>query len=134
MPTNRRRGRRKGGGKWQIERERCRISDWKPPHAFREAEPVDGALMRVMGGLGIREESFGTDVAERWTEVVTGPIAQHTRPGGLDGTRLVVFVDSSVWLSELSRFGKKKLLEKIQKVWGADRIQDITLRMDPGER
>jgi len=117
-----------------VERERCAIPYWTPPPAFRDAEPVDGAVLRVMGGLGIRAEAFGTDVAERWTDVVTGPIAQHTRPGGLDGTRLVVFVDNSVWLSELSRFGKKKLLERIQKVWGADRIQDITLRMDPGER
>lgn len=123
---------RRGGGRWQVQRERCAIPDEAPPPASREAEPVEASLMRVVGALGIKEESLGDELVERWGQLVSGPVAQHTRPGRLEGARLVVYVDSSVWLAELARFGKRQLLRRIQEVWGVDRIQDLVLRPDPG--
>ena len=69
-----------------------------------------------------------------WAELVGAQVAQHTRPGRIHRKMLFVFVDHSLWLNELSRYGQQKMLENIQAKFGSDKIKSIRLQLDPGER
>ena len=81
--------------------------------------------------LGLEKEQWLTELAEEWTVLVGSDVARHARPGRLDHGTLTVFVDNSVWLSELSRYGKEKMLEKLRERFGAKRFKGLRLQLDP---
>jgi len=50
-------------------------------------------------------------------------------PVAIRGKTLIVHVDSSVWLSELSRFFRDKMLEQVRSELGEKRIRDIRFKI-----
>ena len=80
----------------------------------------------------IEEQARLGGLVERWGEVVGKGVAAHTRPGRLSNLELTIFVDSSVWLSELQRYAQRELLTNLQKAFGRDVIQKVRLQLDPG--
>jgi len=120
-------------GQWTVHRERCRIAPGPQPprtgdHALGEALP------KVMKQFGLDGDHWVDTLANEWAKVVGSAVGAHTRPGRLDGSRLTVFVDSSVWLNELKRYGSKQMLQNLQSRFGASRIRQIQLRLDPDQR
>ncbi len=85
----------------------------------------------VMKGLGLSGLQWTAELAEAWPLVVGEQVAGHTRPGRMLGTELVVYVDSSVWLSELQRYGLKGLCAKVQDYCGKQKVRGIRLQLDP---
>lgn len=62
---------------------------------------------------------------QRWKDVVSKDIAEHTRIGRVKGSILYVKVDSATWLHYISAFKKKEMLESIQKEYKRKFISDI---------
>ena len=118
-------------GRWQIERERCHIADRTPGSRRGESVPVRDAIGTVLTKLDLGEQVWLKNLESDWVELAGRALAKHARPGRYERRRLVVFVDSSAWLSELERYGRKELLEKLQQRFGADKIADLRLQMDP---
>jgi len=118
-------------GRWAVERERCRLDEFSvptPPDELRSFGAVaTGALSRVLP----RGLQWSMQLQDEWVALVGGTVAQHARPGRLDGRILFVYVDSAVWLNELRRFSKGKILENVQKRFGAGRVSAIRLVPDP---
>lgn len=81
--------------------------------------------------LGIAPDTWITGMTNDWADIVGVDVAAHTRPGTIQGTCLVVYVDSSAWLAELSRFAKNAMLKKLQQRFDRSRINDIRLQLDP---
>ena len=121
-------------GRWHVQRERCRIADRFPSPASREATAVNDVLDGIIGGLGLGELQWMRSLTDDWVRVVGDAVAAHTRPGSLESRTLTVFVDSSVWLSEISRDGNKEMLQKIQDHTGGDQVKRLSFRLDPGTR
>jgi predicted nucleic acid-binding Zn ribbon protein len=92
---------------------------------------VSRIVPAMMKKLGVQQSTAGAALLEEWPRLVGANVAKHTRPGRLDGGVLVVFVDSSVWLSELQRYSLGMMLARVKKRLGADRVRSITLRLDP---
>ncbi len=115
-----------------MERERCRIEEVRPPPAGPD-EPlvVSGVVPGLLKRLGLEERHWLDTLVQEWKEVVGEAVAAHARPGRLERKHLVVFVDSSVWLNELVRYGRSQLLSNLQKRYGADRIGSVSLQLDP---
>ena len=118
-------------GRWQLERERCQIQDTEPPIPFNEATPVAAVISDLIRSLEPERNSWADTLEEEWSSVLGPPFAAHSRPGRLEGGRLVIFVDSSVWLSELSRYGRGKILSALQRRFGAQRITSVSVALDP---
>lgn len=118
-------------GRWEVERERSRLVDCCPPSSPREATPIDGVLNGLMARLGLQNEAWLTALQDQWVDLVGQTIAAHARPGRMQDGRLTVFVDHSVWLSELSRHSKTHLLEKLQEAFGKKRVRDVGFQLDP---
>ena len=115
---------------WAVLREREQIAETKPPQGRPETTEAGQILEKVVKELGLASEHWLTRLTDEWPRLAGDVVARHTRPGRLDGKTLVVFVDNSVWLSELSRFGKEQLLDNIKKQAGR-RIKDLRLQLDP---
>ena len=120
-------------GQWTVHRERCRIGPGpQPPRSDDHA--IGDALPGVMKRFGLDEQHWVDTLTAEWKEIVGAAVGTHSRPGRLDGSRLTVFVDSSVWLNELKRYGAKQMLGNLQSRFGASRIRNIRLQLDPDQR
>ncbi len=65
--------------------------------------------------------------AEAWTEVMGPGVANYTRKVRLQGSTLIVSLDSSVLREELS-LGTSRILEMMNEALGAELIEKIRLQ------
>ena len=126
--------RRFSRGRWAVHRERARIADRKPEPDPRDSRGIQDVIPAVMKRFGLEEQGWQAVLEGEWTSLVGKAVAAHTRPGRMDHNNLVVFVDSSVWLNELSRYGRKSMFGNLQKRFGKKRIASVSLRLDPDGR
>lgn len=96
-------------------------------------ETLDEVLRRELDRLPMDWEAAAclSGLAEKWPAVAGPLMAAHAAPGELRGDALLVWVDNSAWLSELSRLHARALLERIRCVAGCGRIQRIEFRLNP---
>lgn len=92
------------------------------------ARAIDGILEEVR----LADEHWLNKLRDSWQNVA-GDVAKHTRPDRIDGKCLYISVDSSVWLSELSRHGAKPLLAKIGKAGFGDQVRSVRFQIDSGD-
>ncbi len=128
------RRRKTGGmrkGQWAVERQRCRIGRDETGIQSAEVYSIANTIRHLMGGLEPCSASWLEKLHSQWSALVGESVAQHARPGRMDGKRLVIFVDSSVWLNELSRYWKDTILKSLQGKFGREKIDAVTFRLDP---
>jgi predicted nucleic acid-binding Zn ribbon protein len=114
-----------------VDQEHLRIGPWdQPPEG--NLVPLKQVLPDVVRELGIAEAVWQNEIVACWPELMGEQLAAKTRPGRVAHGTLVVFVEHSVWLNELSRYGKKQMLERLQARFGRQRIRSIRLQLDPG--
>jgi len=118
-------------GQWEVYCERCRVDRSPQPPTRSEGVAIGESLPDLMKGLGLDSEHWVETLSREWSEIVGSAVAKHTRPGRLDGCQLSVFVDSSVWVNELKRYGAKEMLQNLQARFGAGRIRNIRIQLDP---
>ncbi len=126
-------GRRKSfnRGKWEVEKERHHIKDYAPANESLDPGAIARFLPQIMKKLGLEGDHWLDVLQAEWTKIVGEGVAKHTCPGRFDKKKLTVFVDSSTWLNELSRYGQKEMLANIQKRFGKDKIGSSRLQLDP---
>ena len=109
------------------ERERLRLAPGQVvpgERTFSIGETLDGILKEVR----LADEHWLNKLRGSWTDVA-GDVAKHTRPERIDGKCLYVSVDSSVWLSELSRHGAKPLLAKLMKAGFGEQVRSVRFQI-----
>lgn len=91
--------------------------------------PVEAPLRSLIRKLGMTEQVWFAQLLSAWAEIVGAPVAAHARPGRFNRGKLTVFVDSSVWLSELNR-NRRQMLEAINRRFA--QVKEIALMVDAG--
>jgi predicted nucleic acid-binding Zn ribbon protein len=69
------------------------------------------------------------EVLRVWNQVLDPNIVAHAQPVGLRKGTLFVSVDSNVWLSELVRYRRREILERLQHSFGREQVRKISFRM-----
>ena len=69
------------------------------------------------------------EVLKVWNNLLDPNIVAHAQPTGLWKGTLFVTVDSSVWLSEIVRYRRREILERLQHSFGRDLISKISFRV-----
>lgn len=118
-------------GRWMIERERCQIEGFKPPPPDSGGVTMAAGVENVLKRMGLAHAAWAAEIADAWPSIVGKQLARHTRPGTLQGSELTVYVDSSVWLNELQRYGLAALLGNVQEYAGVDKVRRVRLQLDP---
>lgn len=122
---------RKKSSKWQIQQERCRLTHPEPPKGVHNPVPLENLVSNLMKKIGMGDLHWLNVLESEWADLVGDAVSKHTRPGIVKGGDLTVFVDSSVWMSELSRHGKGKIMDNLKKRFGKSKIRTIGFRLDP---
>ncbi len=118
-------------GRWMVERERCQIEAFKPPPPDPGGVTMASGVDSVLKRMGLAHAAWAAEIAAAWPSIAGKQLAKHTRPGTLQGADLTVYVDSSVWLNELQRYGLAALLKNVQEYAGAGKVRRVRLQLDP---
>jgi hypothetical protein len=120
------------GSRWELERERFHIDRQDPPVPESVAR-IGDVVPLVMRQMGLDNAFREHALLSEWGALVGPQVAQHARPGRFERKILTIFVSHPAWLSELSRYGQKEILAKLQARFGADRIRNVRLQLDPDQ-
>ena len=93
------------------------------------AQPAKALMPRVLSELRIDKRRGEAEVVKVWNHLLDPEIVAHAQPTGLNKGTLFVTVDSSVWLSEIVRYRRKEILDRLQHSFGRDFIAKISFRV-----
>jgi len=93
--------------------------------------PIGKLIAPLLKSVKLDDQCRMGVLEEKWEDAIGKTIAAHTRPGILANKILIIFVDSSPWLSELHRM-QRDILAKLQTTFGRDVILSIRLQLNPG--
>ena len=97
--------------------------------AAERARPASAILPKVLGELRIDNRRIEAEVVRVWNHLMDPNIVAHAQPTGLRKGTLFVSVDSNVWLSELVRYRRKEILDRLQHSFGREFITRISFRV-----
>ncbi len=92
------------------------------------AKAAGAVLPRVLSELGLERRRAEAELLKVWNELLDPNIVAHAQPTGLRNGTLFVAVDSSVWLSEIVRYRRKEILDRLQHSFGRDLVRKISFR------
>ncbi len=124
--------RRFNRGAWEVQRERCRIESERPPPPNYGRDLTAAALVPgILKKMGLAERLWEEQLRNEWEQLVGPQVARQARPGRIDRLTLYIYVRHPGWLSELSRYSQKQILENMQKRFGRDKIRNVRIQLDP---
>jgi predicted nucleic acid-binding Zn ribbon protein len=86
-------------------------------------------MSHVLKSLGLDRRRVEAEVVKVWNSALDPQIVAHAQPTGLRKGTLFVTVDSSVWLSEIVRYRRREILDRLQHSFGRDFIAKISFRV-----
>lgn len=93
------------------------------------ARRIGDVLPKVAVDLRMDSRRAEIEVVKVWNNLIDPNIVAHAQPAGLRKGTLFVNVDSSVWLSEIVRYRRKEILDRLQHSFGREVIARISFRV-----
>jgi len=93
------------------------------------ARAAGDVLPRVLSELRMDDRRAEAEMVKVWNSLVDPNIVAHAQPVGIRKGTLFVTVDSNVWLSEIVRYRRKEILDRLQHSFGRHVIQKISFRV-----
>jgi hypothetical protein len=97
---------------------------WMP-----RTEQIADLIPSVLSEFRIDRRQTEVEVTRVWNNLLDPTIVAHAQPTGIRNGTLFVTVDSSVWLSEIVRYRRKEILDRLQHSFGRDYIARISFRV-----
>lgn len=91
----------------------------------RSIGDIVGRVIKTLGGKG---RLTAEEMARTWQDAVGEDAARHSRPVSFRRTSIIVNVDRSSWLYELTT-RKREIVEKLKLNLGGRKIRDIRFRI-----
>lgn len=105
------------------------ITNAKKRQRFRrEPARISEVISRLLARRGYAQVQQGAECEQAWKRVVGTQLAQNSRVGRLQRGVLEIAAKNSATLQELT-FRKRKLLQQLQELMGAQQIQDLRFRV-----
>ena len=112
------------------------LAQWRgvdlEPEATARAVRARGAgeiVAQVLGDLKMDSRRAEAELVKVWNSLIDPNITAHAQPAGLRKSTLFVTVDNSAWLSEIVRYRRKEILDRLQHSFGKNVIQKISYRV-----
>jgi predicted nucleic acid-binding Zn ribbon protein len=91
----------------------------------KSAEQLVGGLFKT---LRMDKRQAEAEIVQVWNNLIDPTITAHAQPTGIHKGTLFVTVDSSVWLSEIVRYRRKEILDRLQSSFGKEMVAKISFR------
>jgi predicted nucleic acid-binding Zn ribbon protein len=86
-------------------------------------------MPNVLSELRIDRRRTEAEITKVWNHLLDPAIIAHAQPTGIRNGTLFVTVDSNVWLSEIVRYRRKEILDRLQHSFGRDFVARISFRV-----
>ena len=93
------------------------------------ARGVGEVVPQVLSGLRLEQRRAEAEIVRVWNNLLDPNIVAHAQPAGIRNGTLFVNVDNSVWLSEIVRYRRKEILDRLQHSFGRNVITRISFRI-----
>ena len=93
------------------------------------ARRAGDVLPKLMKDLRMDVRQDEAEIVKVWNSLLDPNITAHAQPANLHKGTLFVNVDSNVWLSEIVRYRRKEILDRLQHSFGKNLIQRISFRV-----
>lgn len=93
------------------------------------ARDAGKVVSQVLSDLKMDSRRADIEIVKVWNELLDPNITTHAQPNNLHKGTLFVNVDSSAWLSEIVRYRRKEILDRLQHSFGKKLIQKISFRI-----
>jgi hypothetical protein len=105
--------------------------DLEPAEKARavRARGAEQVVSSVFGDLKMDSRRAEIEIIKVWNSLLDPNIVAHAQPANLRNGTLFVNVDSNVWLSEIVRYRRKEILDRLQHSFGKNYIQKISFRV-----
>ena len=91
-------------------------------------QPIGEVLKNVFHQIEREQKPSHEEMEKYWEECAGEAALRHSKPFDFQKKVLVVRVDSSVWMQELT-MQKRKILKGLQRTLGKDRISEIHFKI-----
>ena len=91
----------------------------------QDAKTVMGTVLK---DLRMDRRQVEAEVLNVWNSLIDPTLAIHAQPTGIHNGTLFVTVDNSTWLSEIVRYRRKEILDRLQHSFGKQMIARISFR------
>ena len=95
----------------------------------RPAKAAGEILARVFSDLRMDRRQAEAEIVRVWNQLIDPILTAHAQPVSIAKGTLFVTVDNSVWLSEIVRYRRKEILDRLQQSFGTEVIQRISFRL-----
>ena len=92
------------------------------------AEPIKSIVREVLESLKDKKLNKHDALQKAWQKAIGQKAEKHTRISSLRGGRLVIEVDESGWMYQLT-LKKQEILKKLQKYLKETEIQELHFRI-----
>jgi hypothetical protein len=93
------------------------------------ARSVADLVPRILEDLRLDRRRAEAELVKVWNHLIDPQITAHAQPAGLHKGTLFVTVDSSAWLSEIVRFRRREILDRLRHSFGREMIARISFRL-----
>lgn len=93
------------------------------------ARAAGAVVPKLFSGLHVEQKRAEIELVKVWNDLLDPTVVAHAQPVGLRKGTLFVNVDSSVWLSEIVRYRRKEILDRLQHSFGREMITRISFRV-----
>ena len=93
------------------------------------ARRAGDVLPKLMKDLRMDDRRAEAELVKVWNSLIDPNLTAHAQPHNLYKGTLFVNVDTSVWLSEIVRYRRKEILDRLQHSFGKNLIQKISFRI-----
>lgn len=98
--------------------------------ARAKSTTTPGLIMpRLLKDLRMDARRAEAEIVKVWNNLIDPVITAHAQPTGLNKGTLFVTVDSNVWLSEIVRYRRKEILDRLHHSFGRELITKISFRI-----
>ena len=95
----------------------------------RREKNAKGLVEGMMKSLRMDRRQAEAEIVRVWNNLLDPLITAHAQPTGINRGTLFVTVDSNSWLSEIVRYRRKEILDRLQTSFGKEMIQRISFRV-----
>jgi predicted nucleic acid-binding Zn ribbon protein len=105
--------------------------DYRPLEAARStpAKLPGEILPALLKELRLDARQAEAEIVKVWNSLIDPAVTAHAQPANLAKGTLFVNVDSNVWLSEIVRYRRREILDRLQTSFGKSVIQRISFRI-----
>lgn len=94
----------------------------------RDPERIDSVIKSLIEKLDKSSGPTSDSIEKIWKEIAGRKASSHSKPTSLRKKRLIINVDGSSWLYELT-LRKNELLAGLKKRLGKDKIEELQFRI-----